>query len=42
VADEYVPARDPGYTPSDYCTSVRAFVTAMKAVDPTIQIIGQI
>jgi hypothetical protein len=30
----------PGYTPSDYCTSVRAFVTAMKAVDPTIQIIG--
>ena len=30
----------PGYTPSDYCTSARAFVTAMKAVDPTIQIIG--
>jgi hypothetical protein len=30
----------PQYAPSDYCTSVRAYVTAMKAVDPTIQIVG--
>jgi hypothetical protein len=28
------------YTPSDYCASARAFVTAMKAVDPTITIVG--
>lgn len=30
----------PGYTPQDYCASVNAFSAAMKAVDPTIQIIG--
>ncbi len=30
----------PNYTPSGYCTSVRAYVTAMKAVDPTITIVG--
>ena len=30
----------PGYTPSDFCTSARAYVAAMKAVDPTIQIVG--
>jgi hypothetical protein len=30
----------PGYTPSDFCTAQRAYVTAMKAVDPTIQIVG--
>jgi hypothetical protein len=30
----------PRYTPQDYCTSARAFVAAMKAVDPTIQIWG--
>ena len=29
-----------GYTPAAYCTSVRTFVTAMKAADPTIQIVG--
>ena len=28
------------YTPADYCAQVMAFVPAMKAVDPTIQIIG--
>jgi hypothetical protein len=30
----------PNYTPSDYCTSVRTFVTAMKGVDPSITIVG--
>jgi hypothetical protein len=30
----------PGYMPADYCVSARAYVTAMKAVDPTIQIVG--
>lgn len=30
----------PGYTPSAYCASVTAYVAAMKAVDPTIQIVG--
>ncbi len=30
----------PNYTPFGYCTSVRAYVTAMKAVDPTITIVG--
>ncbi len=30
----------PNYLPSDYCTSARAYVTAMKAVDPTIKIVG--
>ncbi|HEY5376816.1 MAG TPA: hypothetical protein VIK01_24205, partial [Polyangiaceae bacterium] len=29
-----------GYTPEAYCTSARAYVAAMKAVDPTIQIVG--
>lgn len=29
-----------GYRPSDYCTSARAYVTQMKAVDPSIQIVG--
>lgn len=39
LADASQPAI-PGYTPTQYCTSMRAFVTAMKAVDPTIQIVG--
>jgi hypothetical protein len=30
----------PNYKPSDYCTSARAYVAAMKAVDPTIKIVG--
>jgi hypothetical protein len=30
----------PGYTPAQYCASVTAYVAAMKAVDPTIQIVG--
>ncbi len=30
----------PGYTPTDYCTSASAYVAAMKAVDPTIKIVG--
>ena len=30
----------PGYGPSDYCAAARAYVTAMKAVDPTILIVG--
>ncbi len=30
----------PGYTPSDYCASATAFVAAMKAVDPSIEIVG--
>ena len=30
----------PNYMPSDYCTSAQAYVTAMKAVDPTIMIVG--
>ncbi|HEY3592472.1 MAG TPA: glycosyl hydrolase, partial [Polyangiaceae bacterium] len=34
-----LPAR-PGYTPTDYCASARDYVTQMKAVDPTIQIVG--
>jgi hypothetical protein len=29
-----------GYTPQDYCAAVTADVTAMKAVDPTIKIVG--
>jgi hypothetical protein len=39
VADPTQPAI-PGYTPADYCTTARAYVTAMKAVDPTIKIVG--
>jgi hypothetical protein len=30
----------PGYTPAEYCASVTSFVTAMKAVDPSIKIVG--
>jgi hypothetical protein len=30
----------PGLTPLAYCTLVRPFVAAMKAADPTIQIVG--
>lgn len=30
----------PGYTPTAFCASATAFVAAMKAVDPTIQIVG--
>lgn len=30
----------PGYSASDYCQAVEAFVPAMRAVDPTIQILG--
>jgi hypothetical protein len=30
----------PGYMPSDYCASAATYVAAMKAVDPTIQIVG--
>ncbi len=29
-----------GYTPQDYCAAVTADVAAMKAVDPTIRIVG--
>ena len=39
IADSAQPAI-PGYSPADYCTATRAYVTAMKAVDPTIQIVG--
>jgi hypothetical protein len=38
-ADSSMPAK-PNYTPADYCNTARAYVTAMKAVDPTIQIVG--
>jgi hypothetical protein len=30
----------PGYTPTAYCASITDYVTAMKAVDPTIKIVG--
>ncbi len=30
----------PNFQPSDYCAAARAYVTAMKAVDPSIKIIG--
>ena len=30
----------PNYTPTDYCTQAREFASAMKAVDPTIHIVG--
>jgi hypothetical protein len=30
----------PTFKPADFCSSARAFVTAMKAVDPTIKIVG--
>jgi hypothetical protein len=39
VSDATKPAI-PGYGPSDYCATALAYVTAMKAVDPAIQIIG--
>lgn len=29
-----------GYGPTEYCAAVHAFVPAMRAVDPTIQIVG--
>jgi hypothetical protein len=29
-----------GYTPQDFCTSAQSFVAAMKAIDPTIKIVG--
>jgi len=38
-ADSSMPAI-PGYAPADFCTATRAYVTAMKAVDPTIKIVG--
>jgi hypothetical protein len=39
VADPTQPAI-PGFTAADYCTTARAYVTAMKAVDPSIKIVG--
>jgi len=30
----------PNYQPADYCASVNAYVAAMRAVDPTITIVG--
>lgn len=39
IADSTQPAI-PGYAPAGYCTATRAYVAAMKAVDPTIQIVG--
>jgi hypothetical protein len=38
-ADSTMPAI-PGYTTDQYCASVTSYVTAMKAVDPTIKIVG--
>ncbi|HLK91488.1 MAG TPA: hypothetical protein VKZ18_16455 [Polyangia bacterium] len=38
-SDSSMPAI-PGYTPAEYCASVTSFVAAMKAVDPTIKIVG--
>lgn len=37
--DPTQPAR-PGYRPADYCASAKAFAAAMKAVDPTIKLVG--
>ncbi len=39
VADPTQPAI-PGYAPADYCATATAYVAAMKAVDPTIEIVG--
>jgi hypothetical protein len=39
VADPAQPAI-PSYTPAAYCATARDYVTAMKAVDPTIKIVG--
>ncbi len=30
----------PGYSPQDYCAAAQDYVAQMKAVDPTIQIVG--
>jgi hypothetical protein len=38
-SDPTQPAR-PGYTPAAFCADASSFVAAMKAVDPTIQIVG--
>ncbi|HSS39244.1 MAG TPA: hypothetical protein VLT58_10780, partial [Polyangia bacterium] len=38
-ASATTPSR-PGYKAADVCTTATAFVAAMKAVDPTIQIVG--
>jgi hypothetical protein len=38
-ADPTMPAL-PGYSPADYCTTATAYVAAMKAVDPSIKIVG--
>jgi hypothetical protein len=38
-ADSSMPAI-PGYKPADFCAATRTYVAAMKAVDPTIQIVG--
>src|SRR6185312_4437877 len=38
-ASTTAPSR-PGYTAADYCTTAMAFVPAMKAVDPSIKIVG--
>jgi hypothetical protein len=38
-ADPTLPAI-PGYGPADFCASARAYVTAMKAVDANLQIVG--
>ncbi len=39
LADSTKPAI-PNYQPEDYCASVKAYVTAMKAVDPSLMIVG--
>jgi hypothetical protein len=39
LTDQAAPAI-PGYTAADYCASATAYVAAMKAVDPTIKIVG--
>jgi hypothetical protein len=39
LTDSSAPAI-PGYTAVDYCASATAYVAAMKAVDPTIKIVG--
>jgi hypothetical protein len=39
AADSSQPAI-PGYTPAAYCATATAYVAAMKAVDPTIKIVG--
>ena len=39
ITDDTKPAI-PNYQPADYCASVKAYVTAMKAVDPSLTIVG--